>query len=74
MNNCKNVGLGLSKNSNDLIMANFPSKDIPSGHVVTTVPKKNILNLQYCKSKVAAKEEASLKHKKNFLLQIDFFL
>ena len=40
MNNCKNIGLGLSKNSNDLIMANFPSKDIPSGHVVTTVPKK----------------------------------
>ena len=54
-------------------MANFPSKDLPSGHVVTTVPKKNILNLRYCKSKVAAKEEASLKHNKTFLFQIDFF-
>jgi len=53
MNNCKNIGLGLSKNSNDLIMANFPSKDIPSGHVVTTVPKKKhikppILQVQGC--------------------------
>ena len=66
MNNCKNIGLGLTKNSND--------KTCPVVMWLRPCPKKNILNLQYCKSKVAAKEEASLKHKKNFLLQIDFFL
>ena len=50
----------MSKTQNDIIFKNFLSKDMPSGHVVSTLPKKKNIKPPNCKSKVAAKEKLYL--------------